>query len=233
MSIAPMKKNHGFTLIELIVVCVIISILAGIALPVLTSALERGRATTDKNNLSQIGKGIVQYMTDRDGSMFSASDTGTSVWPVVLQAGYVKDWRSFRSPFDKVSAARPLAPAVSTSPYPISYGINKLMLDTLEAKWVRSGSTAILAAAAVDTASAAPIPGFMSSDGTSTATSDKVVTVESGKGTSGTAYGTHQKRVKINVVFADAHVEEWDWKKYQNSVTVDPIVTQMWNPMAP
>lgn len=233
MSMTPMKKNHGFTLIELLVVISIIGILAGLAMPVLTSALERGRATTDKNNLSQLGKGITQYMTDRDGSMFSATDTGTSVWPTVLQAGYVKDWRVFRSPFDKPTAARPLNPAVSTSPYPISYGINKLMLDTIDGKWLRSGSTLIVAAAAVDTASSAPTVGFMSSDGTSSATSDKVVTVESGKGTSGTAYGTHQKRVKINILFGDAHVEEWDWKKYQNTVVVDPVVTQMWNPMAP
>src|SRR4051812_31729532 len=51
----PMKKS-AFTLIELLVVIAIIAILAALAVPQLASAIEKGRATQDLNNLGQIGK---------------------------------------------------------------------------------------------------------------------------------------------------------------------------------
>jgi len=110
-----MKKLQAFTLIELLVVISIIAILAGFALPVFTSAMERGHATTDKNNLASIGKGIVMYMNDNDDSMFSLSPTDGSTWPTVLQGKYVKDWNSFRSPFMSVRRTQPPTRASAVS----------------------------------------------------------------------------------------------------------------------
>jgi prepilin-type N-terminal cleavage/methylation domain-containing protein/prepilin-type processing-associated H-X9-DG protein len=200
-----MKKLHAFTLIELLVVISIIAILAGLALPVFSRAMEKGRATNCQNNLSTLGKGIRMYLNDRDDSMFSLSDSAS--WPVALQKKYVQDWGAFRSPFDK----RPSNPADQ----PISYGLNKNVFDTFVAKWENSPSAVILGAPNVDTGQAGRTVVF------------KAVTV-SGDASAATItppsapdLGTHQSRTAINVLFGDGHVQQLDWKKYMK----DPNAT--------
>ena len=217
-----MKKLHAFTLIELLVVISIIAILAGLALPVFSSAMERGRATEDKNNLSGLGKGIIMYLNDNDDTMFSKDAAGPDTWPNVLHAKYIKDWKAFRSPFDKPTAARP---KTDTAPVPISYGLNENVIADkarFVGKWVNSGSAVILAAPAIDTGVAGKKVAFQAG-----ATSDTVVKVNpTGAGAS---LGTHQSRQVINVLFSDGHAEQMDWAKYVKNSTDEE--KQRWNPM--
>lgn len=216
-----MKKLHAFTLIELLVVISIIAILAGLALPVFSNAMEKGRATEDNNNLASIGKGIVMYLNDSDDTMFDSNGTNDTAWPNVLQSKYVKDWKVFRSPFDK---ATPTRPKTETPPVPISYGLSEKTLDTAArfvGKWKNTGSAVILAAPAVDTSATGKTVKFMES-----AVSGKTVKITR---PSGANLGTHQTRRVINVLFADAHVEQMEWSKYIGNTT--EIDKQRWDPM--
>ena len=54
--------QHGFTLIEILVVLAIIGLLAGLLFPVFSSARENARTTSCASNLKQIGQAMTLYL---------------------------------------------------------------------------------------------------------------------------------------------------------------------------
>ena len=71
-----LRFARAFTLIELLVVIAAIGILLAIAVPALTSAFERAKATKDLSNLRQIGMLMQTYLNDNDQIL-----PVTATWP--------------------------------------------------------------------------------------------------------------------------------------------------------
>ena len=147
----PGAKNHwcAFTLLELLVVIAIIGILAGLLLPVLSSAKRKAAQTQCINNLHQIGTAIMLYLDDNNGIFpgpacqcsYHPQDwiywrTNTALYPPFEKSPVVSAMGSanrslFRCPLDRNDGDRITASAGDLNgPYLFSYSLTGYGVDT-------------------------------------------------------------------------------------------------------
>lgn len=66
---AKLKKQGGFTMVELLIVVAIIAILVAVSIPMMNSALEKSREAVDQANYRDaIALASVKYVTDADNA---------------------------------------------------------------------------------------------------------------------------------------------------------------------
>jgi prepilin-type N-terminal cleavage/methylation domain-containing protein/prepilin-type processing-associated H-X9-DG protein len=105
------RVKDGLTLIEVLVVCAVLAILAGLLSPVFAATRDRGKRTTCASNLHQLGMAYVLWGSDNgaypDSGLFGCNPEGSWVavpreYTIEVERGvlwpYVRDARIYRCP---------------------------------------------------------------------------------------------------------------------------------------
>src|SRR5260221_480361 len=78
-----LKKQEGFTLLELLIVIVIIAILALLIIPNITSAPKKARDTKRKTDITTLRKGLEEYFVNNNVYPNALTDLQTGSAPIV------------------------------------------------------------------------------------------------------------------------------------------------------
>ncbi|MFK7790321.1 MAG: type II secretion system protein [Phycisphaeraceae bacterium] len=78
-----LRKNRGFTLIELMIIVTIIGILAAIVIPTFSNANETAKAGALASQLNTVKKSLVLYSTDHNGVFPTDAQLITNQWQVL------------------------------------------------------------------------------------------------------------------------------------------------------
>lgn len=102
---AFVRRDHGFSLVELLVAIAILAVLIGLLVPALSSASRRGLVTKDKSQLRQLQVAHLAYATDHNGAFIDVGLTHGALpdqdiaWINTLEA-YYQTVAVLQSPLD-------------------------------------------------------------------------------------------------------------------------------------
>ena len=95
-SSSPSGFKRGFTLVELLVMIAIVAILAGLLLPVLVKAKQKGQATVCLNDLKQAGLAVQLFAGDNDRGSAGNSRWWENLMPYVPKVGVDKRYQNIK-----------------------------------------------------------------------------------------------------------------------------------------
>jgi prepilin-type N-terminal cleavage/methylation domain-containing protein/prepilin-type processing-associated H-X9-DG protein len=104
MQTSKDHRSRGFTLIELLTVLSIIAVLAGLLLPALSGARERGKQIGCQSNLHQIGVAILVYAGDYQNHTppaYQVVNAATITWTTLLTTNSYATPKVFQCPDDR------------------------------------------------------------------------------------------------------------------------------------
>jgi general secretion pathway protein G len=78
-----LKRDGGFTLLELLIVIVIIGILALLIIPNITSAPKKARDTKRKTDITTIRKGLEEYFVNNNAYPAALTDLTSGSAPII------------------------------------------------------------------------------------------------------------------------------------------------------
>jgi len=83
VSLKSLRKQEGFTLLELLIVIVIIAILALLIIPNITSAPKKARDTQRKTDITTLRKGLEEYFVNNNSYPAALTDLQAGSAPIV------------------------------------------------------------------------------------------------------------------------------------------------------
>ena len=123
------RKRVSFTLIELLVVIAIIAILAGMLLPALNNARERGRTISCAANLKQMGTFQMFYADEYDGGTIPVLN-----WHL----NGVPDWHRLTQWIYGASEKLMTCPSVTTKTNPINSTLDGKVYTSIQKNYIAS-----------------------------------------------------------------------------------------------
>ena len=214
-------RTKAFTLIELLVVIAIIGILAALLLPVLNKSQQRAQRIWCENNLHQIGVAFHTFANDHNGNFPMAVSTNDGGSLEYVQAGYTAgrifytSYRSFQCMSNDIIKQQLLiCPTDTRTPatdFSTLQNSNVSYFVGVNGTFDRPGS-------------------ILAGDRNLETNSFQQRTILGISTGSGLHWTLEMHQYKGNVLFADAHVEEWNNPTFTAAESALPIAENLFLP---
>lgn len=87
-QLASAPRTRGFTLVELMVTCVVLAIIVGIAMPAYTQQVRKSRRADARNAILDLAGREERFLSVANSYSQVASDMGYGAFPVLVNNGY-------------------------------------------------------------------------------------------------------------------------------------------------